>query len=1286
MRHLLFLLALSACAQPRAVLLLRSAQSAPAILTELQKEIPDFECTLAREDLRLPDLDGVQVLFLEHPSQDFLTRSKTLALEAIAKGMRVATDTPDLVQRAWGVEPSLALTRRLLPYFQNGGDANLRAFFRTAYREAGGRKQFDIPPPIEVPKTGIYHPDAPRLFPNLTDYLAWYRQAKPKQGRLAALGFFHTFLKNGDLAFIDAQLRALEKEGLAAAGIVGWPHHTLEKVFEAPAQDPLRVLLTFTLSLTRPEDILFLQKQNVHTISLITTRDNYATWAETPRGVSTDRIATSIANPESAGATDPILVATTELDAHGLAHTLPIPERIEMAARRARRWVSLADKPNAQKRLAILYYNNPPGKGNLGASYLNLPPSIEAVLKTLNQAGYQVGARIPTAGKILSQLEKTGRNVETWAPGELTKMIAEGGVTLLPVDRYQQWFRDLPQRFRDSINGRWGQPEAATLMTWKDDRGRKFFVIPGITLDNVFLGPQLLRASFAEYTNVQHSGTLPPHHGYVAAYLYYRHQFQADAVIHMGRHGTLEWLPGKNAGQAGWDCSEVILGDLPNLNYYIMDGDGEAVQARRRAAAVDLSHLTPMLVRAGKEDRFAALREAVNQWELTRETSPGLAAVYAKQATEAMAKAGIDKQIPLEEVSNFLESIEDAPIPLGLPTLGKMPSEDRVRAALATFLDSNFSPTESKRWAALIPDWANAIFDGTKPIGAPNAAAIDATATWLAKLRQSPSRELEVLIEALNAGFVSSAPVGDPIAVPAGLPTGRNLHQGDPSLLPTKAAWEVGKRMANQLLEQHKRSHGRYPERLSMVLWQGETGRHQGAMEAQALYLMGVEPEWNQRGVPDRLKLIPDAELGRPRVNVVFTVSGLYRDGLPDKILLLDRAAHLAASAGDNALSRQNRQTEAKLLAAGVDPKQAAAVAGARVFTTAPGAYGFGLEKFVEQSRDKDEANTMAELYLSKMNYVYTESAWGSTVPKLLESQLQGNEVILHSRSSNLYGAVDNDDVYQWMGGLLIASEAAGAKPELLVNNMRRHGDEKLESARNFIATELNARNWNPKWIAEMQKEGYSGAREMTKAVEHLYGWQATAPETIAPEAWKKMYDVYVADEYKLGLKGFFDQANPAMRQNLVARLLEIDRQGVYKFNAADKRQLLHEFSQLVSKNGVACSANTCGNQRLQQSVIAEASNADSQAVAKSFEEAVRPASRQKQAIAAPKPMPQINMIRVSNFARRARRVFDENPVLWLSLVLACLGAGAVSAFLRRHTLDTSDRTPLHSLSDSRHP
>lgn len=630
---------------PSVIIVLHSSQVMPVAMAQFQKRFGSnaCDCSLLREDDLTPErLLQAKVIFMQHPTIEMLERLKPAAQQALAHGLQVATDVPEFLERGWDAEPSVKLTTTVMPYFSNGGEENMLSFVLSLYQAAGGKLSDPIPPPIQIANTGIYHPDAPKIFPTMSEYLAWYRKAKPNQGEMVTVNTFYSYIKDRDTAVIDGLLRELERQGMASAAVVGFPHANLAKLFDQPSTDPIRVMMMFTLALGKPEDRVLLEKQNVHVMNLIISQQRRAAWDAADKGITPDRIKSSLSNPEAAGATEPIVVGTTEVGAKGIPpHLEAIPERVYAAVARAHRWIALHDKPNAEKKLAIIYYNNPPGKGNIGASYLNLAPSIRAVLETLKAAGYNTGDRLPTTDEILAQLAKVGHNVENWEPGELDAIVRKGGAILVPVAQYNKWFAKLPEKFRNAVNERWGKPEAAKLMAWTSPAGKMFFVIPGVQLGNVFLGPQLLRASFAEYTNVQHSATLPPHHGYVASFLYYRNTLGVDVMIQMGRHGTLEWLPGKNAGQAGWDTSEVLLGDLPNINYYIMDGDGEAIQARRRGAAVLISHLTPMLAKTGFEERFGTLNEALSRWTETHQSAPPLAAEYVKTASAEMDRLGL---------------------------------------------------------------------------------------------------------------------------------------------------------------------------------------------------------------------------------------------------------------------------------------------------------------------------------------------------------------------------------------------------------------------------------------------------------------------------------------------------------------------------------------------------------------------------------------------------------------------------------------------------------------------
>ena len=1132
------------------------------------------------------------------------------AHKAAAAGAAILAQPPDIAEHRWQVRPDAKASAEVYEYWNNGGIDNLSAFLAYCYRAGGGERRIVVPPPQQHVVKGIYHPRATRPFETLDEYLVWYRTQKlvPDTGPLAGILFYQTNYKVHDLEHIDALVAALEKHGIGVVPVFGWPVPELAPYLGEPGRSPLRLLYSFNLGFAQNSDSATLEQYGLHVIDMMTSRDSYEVWSRSVFGITPERLSTQVAMPEIAGATEPIVVGTTEKPG---PVTKPIPERIEMAVSRGARWLTLQDKPNVEKHVGLLYFNNPPGKGNIGASYLSVFPTLVNVLHRLRESGYQTGGQLPTEKELEALLEISGRNVEVWAPGELDRLVEKGHVVLVSMKKYRAWFAALPKQFRDFVNAGWGPPEKSQLMTITSRDGEKFFVVPGVRMGNIFLGPQPLRTTFERTMEMAHNINVPPPHSYVAAYLWYRNEFHADAVVHFGRHGTLEFLPGKNVGQAGWDSAEAILGDLPHAYYYIMDGGGESTTARRRSAAVMISHLTPMVVAAGAQDQFAALRGIFENLEKTEDVSLALEEQYRQSAAAEIRRLKLDTQLGLnldkanwaevrERIDTFLKAAEAGPIPAGMHTVGQSPDPALQKESLEELIKLGLSDAEKRQYQAQMRSWVNSIFDGQRPTlpDKITPAAKDrlqtilaSGETWLHDLRQSADRELSSLVTILNGRFEPSGMSGDPLRTPAGLPTGRNLHTFDPNLIPTREAWELGKKMASAMIERFSKDQGKTPEKVSMVLWYGETIRHQGAMESEALYLMGVEPQWNARGVVDGLRLIPEKTLGRPRVDVVLTLGGIYRDGFPDKVLLLDRAAKLAAADGDNAIARHTRQTAEALKKAGVAPDLAEKAARARAFAAAPGDYGAGIADIVKQSKDAGNQAGVAGVYLNHMNHAYSGDLWGEAVPGALATHLEGNQAVIHSRTTNVYGVLDNDDFYEFAGGLNAATKVAngGSAPEFYVNDMKTRGKERITGIQTYIATELNARYWNPKWIREMQKAGYSGARTIASTMENLYGWQATSAEHMDGAFWQNSYDVYVADKDGLEMDKFFDQANPHARQVMLARMLEVDRQGSYKFSGEQRAQLVQRYVQTVAKLGATCSANTCGNLKLHQYVAEQA-------------------------------------------------------------------------------------------------
>lgn len=1159
------------------------------------------------------DVSRADVVFVYY-SQNYVVRQLAEPLAAAQqRGAKVMAAPRDSVEREWPFALDVSTSDAAARYWEYGGVDNISAFLAYAYHLGGGAAAVEVPSPQAALTHGIYHPAASKPFASLGEYLAWYRTSSriKADAPLAGVTFYSNNIRFNDTAHIDALIASLEARGIGAVPIFGWPVSQMEAQFFENGRCPMGVLLSMNLTVYRSDDALFLERCGAHVINLVVTQESRQQWDGAMRGLPPERVSVLLNVPERNGASEPILVATTEVSTTGALVSAPVTDRVDMAAARAARWLALRQKPNRAKRVAILYYNNPPGRGNLGASYLQVGPTLATLLERLKQEGYFVGDSVPDDRVLLDLLQTNSRNIELWAPGELEAMVDTGTVALMPLSQYKGKFSRLPKPFRDQIVKEWGQPEQSTLMTVYR-HGELQFVIPGLRFGNVFVGPQPLRSTFERAQDLAHDPLTPVPHSYVAAYLWYRERWEADAIVHIGRHGTLEWLPGKQIAQAGTDQSEVLLGDLPNPYLYIVDGGGEAIQAKRRGAAVMLSHLTPLIVSGGKRATFEALHRLLEQYERAEGGSPELRAEYEQQIRDEAVRLTLDRQLgfTFEQVSfrdayerlhGFVHDSEEGPIPAGIHALGQLPSSDVQLDAIGEVLKYGFDDAQLSSVSGHLDEWAKAIVDGVAPIvggpfAAELAAKIEATlhiaAEWRDRLHESAEREVAALPQVLSGRYLPTGPLGDPLRTPAALPTGRNLHAFDAAAIPTKAAWTLGRKMADQMIARYQRDHRKYPEKVSMVLWYGETEKHQGAMESMALDLLGVEPVWNNRGIVDNLRLVPDADLKRPRVDVLVTVSGIYRDGFPDKVMLLDRAVRLAATAGQSAVTRNDAAVKAALIAAGVDAGRANTIAQSRVFGNRPGSYGIGVQRMVEQSADAGRPDDLAALFLHNMNYAFSEKAWGETAPAALASHLKNNDAVLFSRSGNLYGALDNDDTYGYVGGLNLATKSiSGASPAFYIHNLRKSGAESVVDMQTWLATELNARAWNPKWLEQMQASGYAGAREMFKELEHLYGFQATSPEQLDPMFWQKSFDTYIADEHGLGMAEFFERENPHAKQWMLSRMLEVDRQGSHTYSTDDRTRLVTEYVRSVNANGVTCSANTCGNLRLHQFIGEQAAS-----------------------------------------------------------------------------------------------
>lgn len=1094
--------------------------------------------------------------------------------------------------------------------------------------------------------------------------------------------------RRGDADLNDALCQTLQQRDIACVSLLGgWGEGTLQALrwLESGAHPPLAavvVLQDFVLGGGdgRQQATDILQRLDVPVIKAVRLddRDENA-WQLSSDGLGRDKVHYQLAMPELQGSSQPMVLAAWEparIDPNSgirFGFSQPLPSRVEALAARIHRWQRLQRKANQNKRVAIIYYNHPPGRHNIGADNLDVPQSLLAILRRLKAEGYKTGELPATPEALLGLLQEQGVNLPE--QGDALAAMAPK-VPGLDRDEYLRWFRTLPsalqaemehgplgywnaqmrralqashlaiarQTLRDGSSelhhlldgvehpardralrllgqleefyeraleqpglANWSEADelikalAATgiegLRGWGEAPGQVMvqgdrMVFPGLRLGNVFLGPQPPRGWEVDEELLHANLVFPPPHQYLGFYHWLRDGFKADALVHLGRHSTYEFLPRRRAGLSAEDYPMQIVGDLPSLYPYIVDGVGEGIQAKRRGLAVMIDHLTPPLVATPLYDDLLTLRQLVESFEagaggtegparratiaeIRRLVSQsGLEPELRDSMAEPLAARGIDfeqadDELLVHEVGHYLTNIQERFMPLGLHVFGKPWSDEAVDTLMASM------GTERAQYRQALVD--------------------------------SPDAEMAALIHALEGGFVAPGKGNDPIRTPEALPTGRNFHALDSSLLPSRIGWRIGQELADRARERPMPEGGRE----AVILWASDTVRDEGAMVAFGLDLLGVEPVWNSRGIVEGLKRQP---LGkhRERRDLMFTTSGLFRDLYADQLALLERGVLLAldgasntirrdypalrtaldaalqpigalAVGGDEPLSR-NRvaaswvKDAARRLDAGAADEQAGSLSALRLFGVAPGAYGAGINTLVERSGSWQDRGELARSYINRMGHAYGMQHNGEPVQAVFEDGLKRVSRTYLGRSSNLYGLMDNNDAFDYLGGLSMAVEhLSGQAPANFVSWHNDPTQVRLEPLQQALLAELRGRFLNPAWIKALMQHDYAGARTMgSEFLEYLWGWQVTNPDIIQDSAWEEVKAVYLDDRYELGVDSFLEQgANVHVKTNMLAIMLVAIHKGFWQADEQTRQALGEAFATLVAANGLPGSGHT---------------------------------------------------------------------------------------------------------------
>lgn len=1160
------------------------------------------------------DFSGYDLVFVEGGGNQFLylvdtlerakARTKVFIFNTtLVTGNLPAKDHP-AVQSYWdNISPENA--RRLLAYL--------------------GAKFLALPltvePPVEFPDQAFYHPDASGHFENQAAFLAWYGKADaahphrlydPAKPSLA-ISFNRQDYTKRNLAVIDALVREIERQGanaiplMSKGGVVFTPHLLREG-------RPLVDAVIFTgLRLNYFNYDAGLAQAKALGVPLLWAPNHFrltpAAFAQDPGGMAPAMTSSAIF-AERDGIIEPIVISGRRSAAGPNDEDKePMPEQIRWRVARALAWSALRRTPQADKRIVLTYHSEGGGKSNAGSdpdAYLDAQASIVKLLHTLQGRGYDIGTTaIPDRDTLSKLMAERAGNVGNWAPAELRRRVDAGDVVTIPEANYTAWFRSLPVVRQREVEETWGPPPGKVMVV-ADERGARQIVLPRLQFGKFSLMPHPDWGYLQNDAALASRGALPPHHQYIAFFLWMQREARAHAWISL--FSNLSLMPGKMEGPMHDEWPSLLVGNIPNLSPTPLQANGGPGN-KRRTHAVAIGFM-PNVVAAGLYGDTLELAAKLARWRsepdgaLKNETAQGLRDEAARLQLGAAlglepAKAPVADLV--RELESYLRDLRREHMPAGTHIFGEAPPEDTIAEMAAAMVGPALNTELEKagtKSAQLLPLVRRAIAsDGSadaaqsETLGRIYPALIPLLAharDYADRIRAS-GNEMTALLNGLDARYIPPGPIGDPVRNPDTLPSGRVTYQFDPAAMPTKEAWNTGIKLADDLVAQYRTKHGDYPQKVAFVLWSGESALNQGVGEAQILHLLGVRPVWNARGIVIDVEVVPAIELKRPRIDVLVTTSGTYRDHFRDKIDLLDKAVRLAAAQRepDNRVAAQSAKVRAAALADGEDAARAAKLADQRIYSSALGAYSPSIQ-FLAASGDgwTGGEKQLAELYTSRMSHGYGGGEDGKFSQAAFKANVQGVEAASISRSSNVYGTLEHPMVAAFLGGLSLAvRQQTGRTTEMFIADARSAADAKSESLPRFLSRELSTRYFNPDWIKRMMAQGYDGARYMEGLAENLTLWDATTPELVTEAHWREVRDTYIDDKLKLGLTEYMERHNPHARQAMLATLVENASRGYWKPTAEELARLTRQWAESVVKHGPGCKAEICRNQSLADTV-----------------------------------------------------------------------------------------------------
>ena len=1024
-----------------------------------------------------------------------------------------------------GSEQNIAnMVRLLVDRYADGPRRGLRGIAKAA-------------PPVEYAEIGVYHP---RMSSRISDSADQLPELAGATGTVGVL-LLRSYLLAGNAGHYDGVIAAFEARGLRvipafASGLDQRP--AIERFFMKDGRSSVDAVVSLTgFSLVggpayndarAAEDILAdldVPYLSAHPVEFQTVEQ----WGVSDRGLMPVESTIMVAIPELDGASGPLVFGGRSdgagapctgcerrcvferAEIGGNMHVCA--DRAQMLASRTLKLVALRRGARAERKVAIVLFNFPPNAGNTGtAAFLSVFESLHRMLQAMAREGYQV--EVPATVDDLRDRIIKGNASRFGADANVHARIAAG-------DHVTR------EKYLREIEAQWGPAPGK-----QQSDGSAIFVL-GERFGNVFVGIQPAFGYEGDPMRLLFEKGFAPTHAFSAFYRWLREDFGAHAVLHFGTHGALEFMPGKQAGLSGSCWPDRMIAELPNIYLYASNNPSEGTIAKRRSAATLISYLTPPVAHAGLYKGLLELKASIERWRglppQDEAENINLAILIQTQAStlelaESTPLWGSGAANAIASLSDAVLELEYTLIPHGLHIVGETPSVEQRIEMLQAVADASHG---------VRPD--RALFETVVRGGKPEDIAAEvALFDELAAIdRQiSEDHELPGILHALDGGFIRPAPGGDVLRTPAILPTGRNLHGFDPFRIPSAFAVQDGAAQAARLIERHVADGHALPESVAIVLWGTDNLKNEGAPIAQALALLGARPRFDGHGRLTGAELVPLAELARPRIDVIITMSGIFRDLLPLQIKLLAEACFLAASADEPVEHNFVRKHALAYLAEHGGDIETAAL---RVFGNADGAYGSNVNHLVENGRWDDE-DELAETYTRRKSFAYGIKGQPVQQTALLNNALATVDLAYQNLDSVELGVTTVDHYFDTLGGISRAVKRArgGAAAAVYIGDQTR-GVGTVRTLSEQVSLETRTRMLNPKWYEGMLKHGYEGVRQIEEHVTNTMGWSATTGE-VQPWVYRQLTETFVLDPE---MRERIAALNPVASAKVANRLIE---------------------------------------------------------------------------------------------------------------------------------------------------